>query len=255
MRRWVRGAAATTLIAVVAAAGESPITIHLAGDSTMAEKLATKSPETGLGEMLQRHFDPARVRVMNHARNGRSTRTFIAEGLWQRLVDSVRAGDYVFIQFGHNDGSKSKVDRYTPPSDYRANLVRFVRETRAKAATPVLLTPVMRRRFDARGNVRDTHGEYPDIVRAVAAEYDVPLLDMHRSSARTLADLGPDPSRALFLQLTRGEHPNYPEGIEDNTHFSPHGAEVMAGLVVAEMRMKLQELAAFLSPPVATKGP
>src|SRR5687767_7580670 len=130
------------LLLCPSAHAKGPLTVFLAGDSTMAAKRPEKRPETGWGEFLQQHFDDRKVRVDNHAMNGRSTRTFIAEGRWQAVVDRLKPGDYVFIQFGHNDSSKEKVDRYTPPEDYRANLVRFVAEVRAKKATPVLLTPV-----------------------------------------------------------------------------------------------------------------
>jgi lysophospholipase L1-like esterase len=223
--------------AVIAAAQALPrITVHLAGDSTMAPKLAEKRPETGWGEMLQDFFDTTAVRVENHARNGRSTRTFISEGLWKQLVDSLRPGDYVFIQFGHNDESKDKTDRYTPPADYRANLIRFISETRVKGANPVLLTPVMRRRFDKDGVFRDTHGEYPDIVRSVAADQHVPLIDMHRKTEQLLRLFGPQASTSLFLQLAPGENPNYPNGIQDNTHFSPFGARIVASLAVEGIR-------------------
>ena len=243
----MRYRASIALFLLSAVAGDTePITVHLAGDSTMAAKRPERRPETGWGEALQRFFRPDEVRVANHAANGRSTRSFIAEGRWQQLVDSLRAGDYVFIQFGHNDGARDRPDRYTPPADYRANLVRFVGDVRAKRATPVLFTPVRRRRFDAAGKLYDTHGEYPDVVRAVAAEYGVPLVDMHRSSAEVLQRYGADSSRKLFLQLRPGEHPNYPAGVEDNTHFSPLGAEVMAGLAVAAIRELKLELASYL---------
>ncbi len=194
----------------------------------MAQKLAERRPETGWGEALQQYFDVDQVRVENHARNGRSTRTFLEEGRWQAIVDRLQEGDYVLIQFGHNDESKEKVDRYTPPDDFRRNLARFVDDARARKAIPVLLTPVRRRKFDDAGRLVDTHGEYPDLVRAVAAEKQVPLLDMHQRSAAVLERFGPEGSRKLFLQLKPGEHPNYPAGIEDNTHFTPLGAELMA---------------------------
>ena len=230
-------------MALLAAAAHDPVTIYLAGESTMAAKLESKRPETGWGEELQKYFDRDAVRVDNRARNGRSTRTFIEEGLWQAIIDSLDAGDYVFIQFGHNDQSKDKVDRYTPPEDYQRNLIRFIGDVRLKKAHPVLLTPVRRRRFNDKG-LYDTHGEYPDIVRAVAAEQDVPLIDMHASSAELLELFGADPSRQLFLQLKPGAHPNYPNGIDDNTHFSPLGAKLMAHLVVdgiRELRLGLAE--------------
>ena len=216
--------------------GKEPVTIYLAGDSTMAEKLPEKRPETGWGELLQGFFRDDKVRVENHARNGRSTRTFIEENRWQTIVGKLKKGDYVFIQFGHNDSSKDKVDRYTPPEDYRRNLIRFISEVRGRRAIPVLLTPVMRRRFDKDGNFFDSHGEYPDIVRAVAAEYKVPLIDMHRKSGRVIKQYGAEGSKKLFLHLKPDEHANYPKGIEDNTHFSPSGAEIMAGLAVEGIR-------------------
>ena len=220
------------------------VTIHLAGDSTMAEKLAEKRPETGWGEALQALFPPDRVRVRNYAKNGRSTRTFIGEGLWDGLIANIGEGDYVFIEFGHNDESPEKVDRYAPPEDFKRNLSRFVTDTRAKKATPVLMTPLMRRRFDSAGAVEDTHGVYPDLVRAVAADTGTPLIDMHRASARVLAEYGPEKSRQLFLQLKPGENPNYPQGVEDNTHSSPEGASLNARLVadgIRELKLKLAE--------------
>ncbi|HEX2094042.1 MAG TPA: pectate lyase, partial [Longimicrobiaceae bacterium] len=225
-----------------------PATLYLTGDSTLAQKLAERRPETGWGEALQQYFDIDRVRVENHARNGRSTRTFLEEGRWQAVVDRLKPGDYVFVQFGHNDASRDRVDRYTPPEDYRRNLVRFVREARAKGAHPVLLTPVMRRRFDASGTFQDSHGEYPDLVRAVAAEHRVPLLDMHRRSEAILRRFGVEGSRSLFLHLKPGEYPNYPQGLDDNTHFSPFGAEVMAAAVVEGIRELGIGLAERLSP-------
>ena len=223
-----------------------PVTVYLAGDSTMAQKLVTKRPETGWGEALQQYFDVDQVRVENHARNGRSTRTFIEEGRWQTLVGKLREGDYVFVQFGHNDASKDKADRYTPPADYRRNLARFVADVRAKKANPVLFTPVRRRKFDGAGKLVDTHGEYPDLVRSVAAELRVPLVDMHASSAEVLSGFGAEESKKLFLQLRPGEHANYPAGVDDNTHFSPLGAEVMAAAAVQGIRGAQLPLARFL---------
>ena len=197
----------------------------------MADKLPEKRPETGWGEFLQAAFDPAKVKIENHAKNGRSTRTFITEGLWQDIMNRARPGDYVFIQFGHNDESKEKGERYASPADYRANLIWMVEQARRRGVHPILLTPVMRRKFKDSVFV-DTHGEYPDIVRSVAAAEKVPLIDMHRRSEAVLKAYGPDSSRTLFNQLKPGENPNYPKGIEDNTHFNPKGAKIMAGLAI-----------------------
>jgi|SRR5688572_5759731 len=221
------------LFSIAAFAQDTPVTIFLAGDSTMAAKLREKRPETGWGEMLGQHFKDGTVRIENRAMNGRSTKTFISEGRWQKIIDDVKKGDLVFVQFGHNDESKDKGERYTPPEDYKRNLIRFVNEVRAKGGTPVLLTPVMRRRFDKDGKFYDTHGEYPGIVRDVARELGAPLIDMHKLSEAVIVKYGDEDSKKLFLQLKPGENANYPKGIEDNTHFSPLGAEEMAKLVVA----------------------
>jgi len=224
------------MLASIIAAQKIPVTIYLAGDSTCAMKQPDKRPETGWGEMLGQHFKDGKVRIENRAMNGRSTKTFISEGRWQAIVDEMKQGDYVFIQFGHNDESKDKGERYTPPEDYRRNLIRFISDVRAKGGFPVLLTPVMRRRFDKDGKFYDTHGEYPDIVRAVAKEHNTPLIDMHRMSETVIVRYGVEDSKKLFLQLKPGENLNYPNGVEDNTHFSPLGADEMAKLVVTGIR-------------------
>jgi DNA sulfur modification protein DndE len=143
----------------------------------------------------------------------------------------------VFIEFGHNDAKAEDPARYAGANtDYRSNLIRFVRDVRAKNAFPVLLTPVMRRKFDASGAFQDSHGEYPDAVRRVAKELKVPLIDMHRRSETVIKNYGPENSRRLFLQLQAGENANYPKGVEDNTHFSPLGAEEMAKLAVETIK-------------------
>ena len=233
--------------AAALAGGTRPIRLFLAGDSTLAEKLDTRRPETGWGEHLQRHFRAGEVHVVNRARNGRSTRTFLSEGLWRSITDSLAEGDWVLIQFGHNDASPDKPDRYATPAEYRANLERFVADVRARGANPLLMTPVPRRRFDSLGVVRASHGEYPAIVREIAAAEGVPLVDMELLGTRALQSSGPDASRRLFLQLAPGEHPNYPAGVTDNTHFSPDGAALMAELFVAELRRSGLSLAARLA--------
>ena len=224
-------------LSVFATAQKSPIVVYLAGDSTIAEKTAEKRPETGWGEYLQIAFDETEVKVENHAQNGRSTKSFIEEGRWQKIVDSLKKGDYVFIQFGHNDQKSEDPKRYSAPNtDYKNNLIKFVNDVRAKKANPVLLTPVMRRRFNKKGEFYDTHGEYPDAVRKVASELKVPLIDMHRRSETVINNLGEEKSKKLFLILREREHPYYPKGIEDNTHFSAFGAEQISRQAIAGIR-------------------
>lgn len=247
MRPTARGAAALLVPAIALAAlaaRAQPITVWLAGDSTMARKQPDKRPETGWGEALQPCFDSTEVRIANRAMNGRSTRSFVAEGRWQAIVDSLNAGDYVFIQFGHND-EKVGTGNYSSPADYRRNLLRFVAEVRARGGHPVLFTPVVRRRFDG-GRLVETHGAYPDAVRAAASEAHVPLVDMTRASAALADSLGPDGSKSLWLHLEPGASPNYPGGVHDDTHFNPLGAERMAGLAIDAMRALRLDLAAHL---------
>jgi lysophospholipase L1-like esterase len=202
------------------------ISLHLAGDSTMGEGLPERRPETGWGENMQEHFVAERVLVANYAKRGRSSRTFINEGFWGTLIANVKAGDYVIVQFGHNDGSID--EQQTPPAEYRANFTRFVSDVRARNAFPVLATPIVVRAFDASGTLRDTHGEYPDIVRSVAQTTSTPLLDMQVKSAQLVSEYGPDRSKELYQHLLPSEHPNYPGGLADNIHLSPLGARLLA---------------------------
>lgn len=225
-----------------------PITIFLIGDSTMAQKLASKRPETGWGEALQQYFDVDRARVVNLARNGRSTHSFVNEGRWDAMLEELESGDYVLIQFGHND---QKADNAGVHADvqvaYPAYLRRFVAEVRAKGAHPVLLTPVARRRFAPDGSVQDTHGAYPDAVRSVATAESVPLIDMTLHSSELLRDHGEEDSRRLYLHLDAGaSHPNYPAGVRDDTHFSPYGAGMIALGVARGIRQTVPGLAQLM---------
>lgn len=222
------------------------ITVFLAGDSTMSFKPKTEHPERGWGMLLPAFFDD-QVTIANHAMNGRSTKTFLSEGRWEAMLDKVGRRDYVVIQFGHNDSSKEKAERYTTPKQYEANLVRFVNETRAKNAMPILCTPVMRRRFDKDGKFYDTHGVYPDIVRQVADSLHVPLVDMHRMSEQVIVAHGEEGSKRLFLHIQPGEYEVLPDGLEDNTHFSEYGARIMAGLFVQDIKeLKIKQLTKHL---------
>lgn len=217
------------------------ITVYLIGDSTMSIKQVKAYPETGWGMPFATFFDE-RVTVDNRAMNGRSTKSFIEENRWQPVANQLQEGDYVFIQFGHNDEVKTK-KTYTPEADYRANLIRFITESRAKKAVPVLLTPVARRQFDEAGKVQETHAVYSDLVRAVANEYKTPLIDLDRQSQELLQRFGVENSKLLYLQVEPGEHPNYPDGKIDNTHFNELGARKMAQIVLANIKSLKLELA------------
>lgn len=220
---------------------KKPITVYLIGDSTISIKEEKAYPETGWGMPFVHFFDET-VTIDNRAKNGRSTRTFIEEGLWQPVADNLKEGDYVFIQFGHNDEVETKKS-YTPKDQYRANLVRFIKEARKKKANPVLITPAARRSFDDAGKIKGTHDTYSAIVREVAKQQKTPLIDLDKKSQELLQQFGPEHSKLLFLQLESGEHPNYPEGKDDNTHFNELGARKMAQLVLAEIQAQKLDLA------------
>jgi lysophospholipase L1-like esterase len=243
---------AVILLTAFALSPKNKIKIFIAGDSTAANKEVKAFPETGWGMPFTYFFDST-VAVDNRAKNGRSTRTFISEGLWQKLIDDVHEGDYVLIQFGHNDESKEKTDRYTTPEEYKSNLARFITETRNKKANPVLLTPVSRRQFDSTGHVKETHIVYSALVREVAKQYNVPLIDLDEKSRELLQKFGPENSKLLFMQLEPGEHPNYPDGRNDNTHFNELGARKIGQLVLYGIKELKLELAERIRPPLEVK--
>ena len=209
-------------------------TVYLIGDSTMADKEVKAYPETGWGMPFHYFFDST-VAVDNRAKNGRSTRTFIEEGRWKPVVENLKEGDYVLIQFGHNDEVPSKKS-YTPPEQFTANLVKFVTESINKKAVPVLITPVARRKFDSSGKIEETHAIYTQLVKDVAAKYKVPLIDLDKKSQQLVQQFGPDDSKYLYNYLDPGENPHYPEGHKDDTHFSELGARKMAEIVLSEIK-------------------
>ncbi len=222
--------------------------IFLIGDSTVADKPIVDNPECGWGQMFPMLLDRT-VEIHNHARNGRSTKSFLSEGLWQSVLDSIRPGDYVFIQFGHNDQKREDSTRFADArTTYRENLIRYVRDARGAGAFPVLLTPVNRRSFDSGGRFKDKHGEYPAVVRAIAEEEQVPLIDLHERSRVLFERLGPEQTTDLFLRVPPGVYGRVPEGKEDNTHFSKGGALMIAREVAAGVRDLGLPLASHLIP-------
>jgi len=230
------------LTAFIPAMQQKPIKIFLAGDSTMAIKDKRAFPETGWGMPFVYFWDSS-VTVINRAKNGRSTSSFKKEGLWQSITDEAGPGDYVLIQFGHNDEVPTK-KTYTPEREFKSNLVQFINETRSKGAVPVLITPVARRNFDSSGNIVETHAVYAAIVRDVARLEHTPLIDLDREGQQLYQQLGDTYSRLLFMHLNPGEHPNYPDGKTDDTHFTELGARKIAELVLADIRKQVPGLAA-----------
>lgn len=213
------------------------ITLHLVGDSTMADKPDPgRNPERGWGQMLHFYFND-QVVVRNHAVNGRSTKSFLDEGKWNRVAGEIRPGDYVFIQFGHNDQKSHDPARYANAySSYRRNLERMVAESRELGAHPVLLSSIVRRQFNDQGTLEDTHGPYPYVVRTEAARLGVPFIDLQQKTEDLVSGLGPVRSAPLYKILEPGENEMYPGGVTDNTHLSVSGAMEVAGMVAESIR-------------------
>src|SRR6478752_5896098 len=224
------------------------ITIWMCGDSTMSIKEKKAYPETGWG-MPFIYFWDSTVTIENLAKNGRSTSSFRNEGLWQIVLDKAGEGDYVFIQFGHNDEVSTK-KTYTTETEFKNKLKQYIAEARGKKAIPVLLTPMARRKFDGAGKIEGTHDVYSQIVRDVAKEEKVILFDMDKITQQLYQQFGVENSKLLFMQLKPNEHPNYPDGKEDNTHFNELGARLIAQLVLEEIKKQISELSDRIVKPV-----
>ena len=222
------------LISICMLLPQKHTTVYMIGDSTMANKQVDKFPETGWGMPFSKMFDET-ITIDNRSLNGRSTKSFINEKRWQPIVEALKEGDYVFIEFGHNDEKIDKPAVGTSIEEFKTNLVKFITEARAAKAIPILLTPVNRWKFDSLGKFEDTHGAYPDAVREVAKSDNVLFIDMYSKSKLLMQKIGPEASHKWFNQLEKGENVNYPNGVKDNTHFNPVGAIQMADLAVSEM--------------------
>jgi lysophospholipase L1-like esterase len=201
-------------------------TLHIAGDSTAAQKYADAAPETGWGMALP-FFLRKDLVVANHAVNGRSSKSFVDEGRLDAILALIRPGDLLLVQFAHNDEKSEDPARYTEPwTTYQDYLQQYLDGARAHGARPVLATPVERRRFDADGNAVPTHGDYPAAMRALAARERVALLDIEALSLALWQELGVEETKVYF---------NWTATEQDNTHFNPPGAIAVARLVAREL--------------------
>lgn len=248
--------AALTLFLLTAMTKDRPVTIFIIGDSTAAKKDFSKgSPERGWGMALQQYFDETYVVVDNHAVNGRSSKSFIDEGRWDKVLALIKPGDYVIIQFGHNDEKPQEARHTDPGSTFDYNLARFIRETREHGGIPVVMNPVVRRNFlqktpanaddEALRNTTfadganmmegdslvDTHGLYAVAPRDVALRMNAHFVDATRITHDLEQGLGVEASKKLHMWYKPGEHPALPEGRQDNTHYNEYGASVVAGLL------------------------
>lgn len=208
------------------------VTVYLVGDSTVSNYESDLAPRAGWGQVIGEMFDD-KIVVKNEAVSGRSSKSFIDEGRFAPILEEIEKGDYLFIQFGHNDEKAEDPTRYTEPyTTYKNHLKQYIDGAREKGAIPVLITPVERRRFTAEGLARDSHGEYPAAMKELGLEENVPVIDLTAKSKALFNELGSEGTKQVFLWLDPGVNPNYPTGVQDNTHFQEEGAKQIARLVI-----------------------
>ncbi|MCO5607143.1 hypothetical protein L7F22_061336 [Adiantum nelumboides] len=224
------------------------INLIIIGDSTASGYDASRYPRSGWGIFLPDHINPTSgLVVRNAAAAGRSSKSFYDEKLWDKAKSKyLSAGDYVFIQFGHNDQKKNS-NRHTDPfTTYQQYLTIYVKDTRAAMANPVLLTPISRAVWHD-GALEQSLDDYPDAMRQLAAQLSVPLIDMNAETAALFSKLGQEfTQNNLFMFLPAGKYPNYPDGIKDKTHLQEAGAKQVAALVAQGIVKAKLPIAAFV---------
>ncbi|KMK74436.1 hypothetical protein AB990_21055 [Alkalihalobacillus pseudalcaliphilus] len=202
----------------------------------MSEHPPEKFPQYGWGQLLAEQLRS--MASFNVAQSGRSSKSFREEGHFQRALSHLNKGDWVLIQFGHNDQKEDH--RGTTPEQYKENLRKYIREIREAEAIPLLLSPVQRRYFSEQGRMLNPHEGYHEMVEEVAKEESTFFIDLTKLSSDAYVEQGPEASKAWFMWLKQGEEPNYPEGVNDNTHFSEQGARAIAQIVVNEWKKLLK---------------
>lgn len=234
----------SSFLSIALFAQEPAITLRLMGDSTMADKnLENGNPERGWGQMLKTYVDSS-VLVVNYAKNGRSTKDFQTLGYWDTVMSDLKEGDYLFIQFGHNDAKSHDPQRYAAAfGEYQDNLKLFIDYALKVGAKPILFTPVSRRHFDETGKyIIPSHGEYPTAIIQVATEYGLPLIDATKITEEWLNSIGDEASRQYFMWLEPGEYVKHPDGLKDNTHTNISGACKIVSLLLPHILVHIPEL-------------
>lgn len=240
--------AISLLLSLTLAGAQEKIVLRLMGDSTMADKdLSYENPERGWGQRLPSHLDEG-VEVHNYAHNGRSTKSFQTLGDWDKVKADLKEGEYLFIQFGHNDSKTDDPQRSAPAFGlYQENLRIFIDYALSVGAKPILFTPVSRRWFDDEGKLKkDCHGDYPAAVKQVAQEYGLPLIDANTITQAWLESLGDEASRPYYMWVEKGTCPRHPDGKTDNTHTKMAGARKLVDLLLPEIVKVIPELASHL---------
>jgi lysophospholipase L1-like esterase len=210
--------------------------IYLIGDSTCQTNFADTYPQTGWGQKLPQ-FVKEGIEVINLAKNGRSTKSFIDEGLFKEVEENIQAGDYLFIQFGHNDEKDDPLRHSDPFTTYQENLLYFINVARFHQATPILISSIYRRHFDEMGHLEEKcHGDYPLAMALLAKKENLIYIDMTSITKGFLEEIGDEASKKYFMNFPAHVYSNYPEGKEDNTHLTTLGAEKICSLLVEQMK-------------------
>ncbi len=213
------------------------MTIICIGDSIMQYNDCTSYPQTGWVQLLDRFFAPG-TRILNFARNGRSTKSFIDEGRFARVMDVASEGDFALIQFAHNDEKANDPARYTdcgPGGEFRKNLKFFAEEFLKKGTKPVFLTPVTRRKFVSDTEISNSHGDYPAAIKETAAELNIPCIDLTSLTMDFFGKEGKEMSRRFFMNFDKDLYENFPEGKSDDSHLRPDGAYQVCRLFTKEL--------------------
>ena len=223
---------------------DSAVTVFLAGNSTVTDQ--RYEPWSAWGQMLPRFFKPGFISVANHAESGEALKSFIAENRLEKLMGMIRPGDYLFIQFAHNDQKPNNSAYVEAFTGYKEYLKLYIEEARSRGAIPVLVTSMLRRNFNDQGEVVNTHGDYPAAMRQVAAEEQVALIDLFDMSKTLYEALGPEDSKTLFVHYPGGSFPGQEEELKDNSHHSTYGAYELAKCIVKGIRENVPALADYL---------
>jgi lysophospholipase L1-like esterase len=233
------------------ARADDAVTVYIAGDSTVCDQ--GKEPWCAWGQMLPRFFKPG-VAIANYAESGESLKSFVGERRLEKILDTLKAGDYLFLQFGHND-QKERGEGVGAFTTYSADLKRYIAEARMRGGIPVLVTPMNRRTFDAAGAVTNSLGDYPEAVRRTAREEHVPLIDLNAMSKSFYEALGPERSKQAFVHYPAGTFPGQVQELKDNTHFNPYGAYELARCIVEGIKADRLGIARFLANDVPPFDP
>ncbi|HEU4636377.1 MAG TPA: rhamnogalacturonan acetylesterase [Edaphobacter sp.] len=226
-------------------------TVYLAGDSTVVDQ--DKEPWAAWGQMLPRFFGP-KVAIANHAESGETIRSFETEKRWEKIFSTIKAGDYLMLQFAHNDQKPGR--GYVPAeTDYTALVEKYVAQARSVGAHPILVTSMNRRSFDDAGKITDTLAPYPQTLRKIAAEQKLPLVDLNAMSKVMWEAMGPEGTLKAFVHYPANTFPGQTTELADNTHFNSYGAYELALCVVQSLRDQNSPLARWMRPGIARSTP